>query len=188
MTLVNQAKQRKSSFEWLLSHQCTEEFLERINRHKTLWSHPHYRHLSEKFPTAAGNLGRTRVGWWWLSCMFVRFSLSLGLDDTSLKMALTAFKNSLIRCGMKSKFHTFTSSVSSSETWEPRLAQRAKFPVSYSIHISHVLLTKIAEICADRHLWYHHLPSQPCSRQSSWNIPIWCSVVVWNTITNAERP
>lgn len=52
-------------------------------------------------------------------------SLSLGLDDRSLKMVLTAFKISLIRCGMKSKFHTFICSVSSSEAWELHQASPA---------------------------------------------------------------
>lgn len=70
---------------------------------------------------------------------------------------------------MKSKFHTFICSVNSSEAWEPH---HAKFPVSYSIQVSHAKQPKIAGISADRHLWYHHLPSQHCSRQSRWNSPI----------------
>lgn len=67
-----------------------------------------------------------------------------------------------------------------------RPAQHTKFPVSYSIHVSCVSQAKTAGICADRYLGYHHLPSQHCSRQSTWNIPIWCSGVLWNTITNAD--
>lgn len=67
-----------------------------------------------------------------------------------------------------------------------RPAQHAKFLVSHRIHISCVSQAKITEICAHRHLWYHHLPSQHCSTQSIWNIPIWRSVVLWNTITSAD--